>query len=207
MTALVITITERTGAAPAGMLPGVYYGPKETATSIALDKKAFEQLWKDAGESSIVVLKGIGDDKETLIHDVQWHPVTDEAVHVDFYVIERGKKVSVEVPLHFVGEAPVEKQGGVVVKVMHELAMEVRPSELPHHIEVDLSALTDMNSVITVGDITLPPSAEIEAEADEVVVSVTEAVEEDLSAPVGEALPEDMKTPAEEQTDEDKKEE
>ncbi len=187
-----VNITPREGspstAREAGNVPAVFYGPQEEASSISVNSREFEKVWKDAGESTIVTLKGLGDDKEALIKNVQWHPITDEAIHVDFYVIERGKKLTVSVPLEFTGEAPAEKLGGNVNKVMHELEIEVRPSEIPQHIEVDISALIDLSSTITVADLKLPESATTTLESNDAVASVTEAVEEDLSAPVGDAM-------------------
>ncbi len=173
-----------------GYISAVFYGPQEESTPITLNASEFYRIWKEAGESTIVILKGVGDDKEALIKTVQWHPLTDDAVHVDFYVFERGKKLTVSVPLEFVGEAPAEKLGGNVNKAMHEIEMEVRPSELPQYIEVDLTKLVDLSSTITIADLKLPESATTTLDATDAVASVTEATEEDLSAPVGDAMPE-----------------
>ena len=93
-------------------------------------------------------------------------------------MIERGKKVEVEVPLQFTGEAPAEKAGLTVVKVMHEVNISVRPSELPQHLEVELSALNVAGDHILAKDISLPSSADLMIEPDTIIVSVKEAVEE-----------------------------
>ena len=101
-----------------GAIPAIYYGPKESATSVVIDSLAFDKIWREAGETTIVNLIGIGEEKQTLIHDVQFHPVTDRPLHADFYVIEKGKKVTIKVPLEFTGQAPAEKAGHIVVKVL-----------------------------------------------------------------------------------------
>ncbi len=173
-----------------GKIPAVFYGPQEESQSIIIDAKEFNKVWSVAGESTIIVLKGVGDDKEALIKDVQWHPLTDEVLHVDFYIIERGKLLTVTVPLEFVGVAPAEKLGGNVNKTLHELEIEVRPSEIPQHIDVDLSMLTDMDSVITVGDLPLPKSAKPTHALTDAVASVSVSVEEDFSVPASDATPE-----------------
>jgi len=162
-----------------GKLPGVFYGPKEASTPITLETREFMRVWNEAGGSAIVDLKGVGEDKEVLIHDVSWHPVKELPTHVDFYCIERGKKLTVSVPLVFVGEAPAEKLGGIVVKVMHELEIEVQPREIPHEITVDLSSLTDLDSNITVEDLKLPASIEPTADLTETIAAVTQAKEEE----------------------------
>lgn len=214
---ITVNIAER-DASPSALrklnkIPAVLYGPQEDAMPVTIDSKEFEQVWKDAGESTIVVLRGVGEDKEALIKSVQWHPVSDEVLHVDFYVFERGKKLTVSVPLNFIGEAPAEKLNGNINKIMHELEIEVRPSEIPQSIEVDLAKLVDLQSVITIADLSLPESAEPTIDTSEAVASVSVAVEEDLSAPVGDTMPEgeeasegDSETPAEDST-EDKSEE
>ncbi len=161
-----------------GNIPAVFYGPKEENTPVTLDAREFARVWGEAGGSTIVDLKGVGEDKEVLIHDVVKHPVKGNPIHVDFYCIERGKKLTVNVPLEFVGEAPVEKIGGIVVKVMHELEIEVQPRNIPHTIEVDLSPLTDFDSSISIADLHLDETIEPTADVNENVASVTQAKEE-----------------------------
>jgi large subunit ribosomal protein L25 len=161
-----------------GVMPAVLYGPKEGATAISIDTRTFERLFKEAGETTIVKLTGVGEDKETLIHDVQFHPVTDRALHADFYVIEKGKKVTLNIPLEFVGSAPAEKLGHIVVKALHEVEIEVAPSELPQQLEVDISKLENVGDHITASQIPLPKSAELKTSPDEIVASITAFVEE-----------------------------
>lgn len=163
----------------AGYIPAVFYGPKEAAQSIKILAADFEKAFKEAGESTVVVLEVEGEEHETLIHDVSYHPVRGNIAHVDFYVIEKGKKVQVGVELEFVGVSPAEKTlGGTLVKVMHEIEIEAMPSNLPHGIEVDISSLVDFDSQIKAGDITLPSGVTLITDADEVVALVQEAKEE-----------------------------
>lgn len=175
----------------AGRVPAVFYGPKQQAIAISIDARKLEVIWRDAGETTLISLTGAGDNHDTLIHDVQTHPLTGKILHADFYVIEKGKKVEVNVPLEFVGEAPAEKQGLVLSKVIHELAIEVAPAELPHSLDVDLSKLVNVGDHILAKDIALPKSAELKIDADEIVVSVSEPQkEEETPAPVAEGAAE-----------------
>lgn len=176
-----------------GVVPAVFYGPKEDSTAVAIDARKLESTWKQAGETTIITLKGAGADKETLIKDVQVHPVTGQLLHVDFYVLEKGKKVEIAVPLHFVGEAPAEKAGHIVVKALHEIEIEVAPAELPHSLDVDISTLQNVGDQIIVGDIKLPPSAELKTGPEEIVVSITEFKEEKVEEP---AAPAEGEVPA-----------
>jgi large subunit ribosomal protein L25 len=161
-----------------GSVPAVMYGPKFESTSIALDKADFAKVFKQAGESSIVELQGDGIDEQVLIHDVSFHPVTGDALHADFYVIEKGKKVTVSVPLVFVGESAAVKAGGDLMKVMHELEIEAMPKDLPHDLTVDISVLTDYEVQIHAKDIQLPAGVTLLAEPEEVIALVQEHKEE-----------------------------
>jgi large subunit ribosomal protein L25 len=166
-----------------GLVPAVFYGPKQESTAIAIEGMKLARVWKEAGETTLVKLTGAGDDKDTLIHDVQIHPVTGQLLHADFYVLEKGKKVTIKIPLEFVGTAPAEKLGGIAVKTLHEVEIEVAPAELPHHLEVDMTMLETVGSHITAKEIKLPPSAELKTASDEIVVSIVEFKEEKEEVP------------------------
>lgn len=161
-----------------GAVPAVLYGPKEASTPIAIDARKLEHVWKEAGETTIVTLQGVGEDKDTLIHDVQFHPVTSKLLHADFYVLEKGKKIKIKVPLEFTGVAPAEKAGHIIVKALHEVEVEVAPGELPHHLAVDLAKLENVGDHIIASQIPLPPSATLITHGEEIVASATEFKEE-----------------------------
>ena len=167
----------------AGLMPAVFYGKKEAATSIKLPFAIFEKTLKDAGESTILHLEGKDIDVDVLIHEVDLDPVTDKPRHADFYAIEKGKKLEIKIPLEFIGVSPAVKDlGGVLVKVMHEMEIEALPKDLPHKIEVDLSTLATFDSVITAGSIKLPEGVTLKIKPEEVVASVYEPKEEVVEA-------------------------
>lgn len=163
----------------AGNMPAVFYGKKEASTPIMLSYAIFEKTLKEAGESTIIHLDGEGIDVDVLIHEIDNDPVTDKPRHADFYAIEKGKKIEIDVPLEFVGIAPAVKTlGGVLVKVMHEIKIEALPKDLPQKIEVDISVLNTFEDVVTAKDLKLPTGVEIKEKEDEVVASVYEPKEE-----------------------------
>jgi large subunit ribosomal protein L25 len=156
-----------------GKIPGVFYGPKATSTAIAVDATEFTKVWREAGESSVITLSGVDGDQDALIQDIQKDPVTEAIKHVDFYVIEKGKKVQVGVPLEFVGVSfAVKSLGGSLIKVLHELEIEAMPKDLPHEVEVDISVLADFDAQIKASDIKLPSGVTLITEADEIVALV-----------------------------------
>tara|TARA_Y100000310_G_scaffold63585_1_gene59056 strand:- start:44873 stop:45550 length:678 start_codon:yes stop_codon:yes gene_type:complete len=163
-----------------GSIPGVLYGPKEKTAPVTMSDREFKNVWKEAGESTIVTLKGLKEDKDSLIHDVDVDPITGEPRHADFYVIEKGKKVQVSVSLEFTGDAPAVKElGGALVKVLHEVEIEALPKDLPHSIYVDVSPLTDFNAQVLVKDIVIPEGVTAVTGPQEVVALVSEVVEEE----------------------------
>ena len=167
-----------------GFVPAVLYGPKVESMAVAIDARALDRVWKEAGETTIVNITGAGETQETLIKDVQTHPVSGTVIHADFYVLEKGKKIQIAVPLSFDGEAPAEKLGAVVVKTLYEIEIEVAPAELPHSLHVDMTKLVNVGDQITVADIVLPKSAVLQTEPDEIVALVAEMHEEKEEAPV-----------------------
>ncbi len=171
----------------AGKIPAVFYGKKEASTPISIASVDFVKAYRSAGESTVVILKGEGIEVESLIHDMDLHPVTGKPMHADFYVFEKGKPIKVDVPLEFVGVAPAIKElGGSLIKVLHDIEIEALPKDLPHKIEVDISTLVDFKSTIKAGDIKLPQGVTLAVSPDDIVASAAEpkAEEEEPSAPV-----------------------
>jgi large subunit ribosomal protein L25 len=169
----------------AGKIPAVFYGPKEASTPVAMNAKEFGKIWKKAGASSVIILKDGTTEHEALIHEVDKHPLTGEPRHADFYVIEKGKKVTVSVPLIYVGVSPaVKDKGGILVKVHRQVEVEAGARDLPHELSVDISKLIELNSVIHAKDIVLPKGVELKINPEEVITSIAEAKEEVVEAPV-----------------------
>lgn len=163
-----------------GFIPAIYYGPKTESNPITISEKDFMKAYKQAGESTIVVLDGADGEHETLIHDIQFDVVSEKPLHVDFYAIERGKKLEVDVELEFTGESPAEKTlGGSVVKVMHKIEVECLPRHLVNHIEVSLDSLVDFESQILAKYIKLPEGLELITGPEEVIAIVQEPRQEE----------------------------
>ncbi len=170
---------------PKDQMAAVYYGHKEKSTPVVLLRSEFTKVFKKAGESSVVILDNGGKKLEALIHEVDFDPVKGDVRHADFYILEKGKKVQIDIPLDFEGESEAVKSlGGILVKVMREIEIEAEPKDLPHSIAVDISALTNLDSQITIADLKLPAGVRATGDVTEVVVSITVAKEEVVEEPV-----------------------
>lgn len=185
MTTLLVQNRESTGKGlkkirEEGWVPAVMYGFKTDSSNISVNAKEFEKIWKEAGESSMVTLKTPDGEKDSLIHDVDTHPVTGEIRHVDFYIVDTSKPVEISVPLEFVGVSPaVKNHGGILVKVLHEVEISVLPKSIPHQIDVNLDNLTDLDSQIKASELDLPEGAELITSPDEIVAAMSVAKEEE----------------------------
>ncbi len=151
------------------------YGSKiKKAEHITVSCREFELLWKKAGSSSIIDL-AIENQKprKVLIHDVAVDPLKDRPIHVDFYAVDVSKSVRVHIPFIFSGEAPaVKSEGGILLKLIHEVEIEALPQDLPHDIMVDVGVLKTFEDHITLKDITFPKGTKMIGEDDMVVALV-----------------------------------
>jgi len=175
---MILEVKKRDGKAGEGAIAAIVYGPKQESIALTLNKIVFDKLFKEAGESSIITLEGLGEPIEVLVHEVTFNPVKGGIQHVDFYAIERGKELTTDIPLEFIGEAPAEKLGGVLMKSLHEIEVTCRPSVLPKHIVVDVSTLIDFESQIHVSDLIAPAGVKIENDPEEPVAAVVPVEEE-----------------------------
>ncbi|MDB5266520.1 MAG: ribosomal rRNA E-loop binding protein Ctc/L25/TL5, large subunit ribosomal protein [Parcubacteria group bacterium] len=163
----------------AGKLPAVFYGKKEPSTPISISMVDFMKVWKEAGESSVISLQTPSGAVESLIHEIDFDPVSGVPRHADFYVFEKGHKVEVEIPLEFEGVSPAIKDlGGTLVKVVHALKIEAMPKDLPHNIVVDISSLSSFESQILAKDLKLPAGVLLKVPEDEVIALVSAPREE-----------------------------
>lgn len=187
-----------------GMIPAVVYGKKQESMSISVPLLAFEAILRHGGESALIELSGLEKPVQALIHDLDRDPVTHAPRHVDFYAVEKGAKVTVSVPLSFVGESVAVKSGANLVKVLHEIEIEADATKLPSEIEVDIAPLAAEGDQIRVADLTAPSGVTILTSEDEVVAlaqAVAEETEEDAGAPDMASIEVEQKGKAEDESE------
>ncbi len=134
----------------AGRVPAVIYGAKQAPTLISLEPKAvLTEVKKGGWRSRLYDLKVGGVSERALMRDVQFHPVTDVAEHVDFQRLAPGEQIRVSVAVHYVNEltSPGLKKGGVLNVVRHTVEVWADPENVPSFFEADLGAL-DINDNI-----------------------------------------------------------
>ncbi len=167
------------------LVPAVLYGHKVKNQPLALDAKRFEQVYRQAGSSSLIDLKV--DQKKpvkVIIQEIQFDPVTDQILHADLYQIKMTKKIKTEIPLKFINQAPaVEDEGGNLIVDREEIEVECLPKDLADQIKVDISVLQTFDDVIRIKDLNIPKGIKILDKKEEVVVTTTAPrTEEELEA-------------------------
>ena len=127
----------------AGNIPAVIYGHGREPQSLTLNTRDTDKLLKTIAISSTVIELDIdGKTARTLIREVQRHPFKRTITHIDFQELVAGETVSVQIPIVYVGVPEgVRLEGGLLDQIMHQLHVEVDPSSIPNHIDVDVSAL------------------------------------------------------------------
>ena len=178
-----------------GILPAVLYGPKIKNLSIEIDFKEFENIYKEAGESSLISLEIDNDKFPVLIHEVIKDPLSGKPIHADFYQPILTEEVEATVPIVFEGEAlAVKELGGTLVREISEIEVKALPKNLPHEIKVDINGLKTFDDEILVKDLKLPESVTVERDKNEIVALVTppetEKIEEELEKPIEEKVEE-----------------
>jgi len=188
------------------LIPAELYGHGVENIHLSLPKKEFSEVFKRTGENEIINL-AIDDKKiPVLIHETQVNSLTDEVIHVDLYQIKMTEKITVNVPLEFINDAPaVKEKDGVLVKAMHEIKIEALPGNLCHSIKVDLSSLDDIGKSIYVNNLFIPAEIKVLVDLQTVVATIAEKAEEEV-APAEEVKIEEIVTEAEEKHTKEEKE-
>ena len=157
-------------------IPAVLYHSGLDAISLSVDKK---ELYK-ALKTGQVIFEVIVKDKNqfVLVKDVQYHPVNDNIMHIDFQKVKEDEKISLEVPLRVIGEAEGVQAGGILVQIVNTITVKCKPTTIPEALIIDVTDL-ELNSSLFVKDIQLAADVEIITAEDLAVVSVQEPKKEE----------------------------
>ncbi len=180
-----------------GLVPAVIYGAKQEATLVALDPRdVMKELHKGGWQSHLyeVAVKGGGTER-TLMREVQFHPVTDRPIHVDFQRIAPGARIRVKVAVSFLNEetAPGLKEGGVLNVVRREVEVLADPDAVPERFEIDLGAAAIGDSLRWSSVVDKFGTRPVIGDRDFVVCTIAAPTIDEELAPVVVAAPEPVK--------------
>jgi large subunit ribosomal protein L25 len=155
-----------------GRVPAVVYGHGTDPIPVSVDaRELFHVLHTDAGANVMIDVQVDGESLLAMPRQVQRDLLRDRFLHVDLLRIKRDERITVEVPVHLVGESHGVKEGGVVEHHLWNLQIECFPQDVPNAVEADITPL-GINESLKVSDVPIPPECTVVTPEDEVVVSV-----------------------------------
>lgn len=173
----------------AGRVPAVLYGKDMESVPLSIDAMEALHLFSAISvENTIIELQVDGEkaSHQTLVREIQAHPFKKELVHVDFYRLQMGVAVDVDVPVELEGTpVGVKSFGGILEQLVHEIPVRCLPSLIPEAVKVDVTAL-GLDASVKVGDLVLPEGVEVMLDGDRLVCIVATP-----RGAVGEAEPEE----------------
>ena len=167
-----------------GFIPGVLYYAGDDTLNISIEKSILFRAIQ-SGQRIFEIKQG-GESQYTMIKQIQYHPVTDDIIHIDLMRVRRSEKMTISVPLVLIGEAIGLKEGGVLSQSMTQVEISCYPTDVPEKIELNIEDL-ELNSSLSVGDLDVGiEGVDVLSESSLNIVSVTppaaeeEIVEEDI---------------------------
>ena len=187
-----------------GFVPGVLYYSGEKAISISIEKLILLRAMNSG--QRIFEINQSGESQYTMLKQVQYHPVTDEVIHVDLMRVRRSEKMTISVPIVLVGDAIGVKEGGILSQSLTQVEISCYPTDVPEQIDLNIEDM-ELNSVLSVGDIdTGSKDIELISDNNLNIVSITTPVSEEVvDEEVEEDEDSDGKDRLEEKTDESSK--
>ena len=158
-------------------IPGVYYSYDGNNILFQISNNEIKNAIQ-SGANIFTVNVG-GKEQNVVFKSVQYHPVTEQIIHIDLYGVDMNKPISIKIPIVYVGTpSGVSTEGGVVVTNLNEIEISCLPSDIPENIEVDISNVA-LGENIQAGDVDLGDKFKLVTMEDSALMSVTHVVVEE----------------------------
>ena len=135
-----------------GKVPSVLYFKGEEPLSLSVNNKVLNKAMKS--EQRIYEMEINNESQYVMIKEVQYHPVTDEVLHIDFMRVLRSEKMTISVPLILTGKAVGVTEGGILSQSMNQIEISCYPTNVPENIEVNIDSL-ELNASLSVADVNI----------------------------------------------------
>jgi large subunit ribosomal protein L25 len=162
-----------------GFTPAHLFGHNIASVPLQCDAAEIRKVVDHAGTTRLVTLDVEGEKgaKNVFVREVQRDIFTKQLIHVDFYQVKKGEKMTMTVPLVLVGEAPAMKyKNRMLTHGTTELHVECLPENVPPQIDVDISVLEDLETAIHIKDLVIDPSITVHADPEQLIVKVSEVM-------------------------------
>jgi len=168
-----------------GLIPAELYGHNISNIHLLVNEKEFLPVYKKAGENTIIEIN-INNEKKVpaLIKDVNFHPLTQKILSIDFHQLRMDEKVETEIPIEFKGEPKAAKKGLMVEKLIEKVKISTMPDLIPAKFEIDITNLENPGDAVYVKDIKRGEKIKILASEDTILAIVTEEQKEENTEPV-----------------------
>ena len=178
----------------AGLIPANISGHNSPSVALQIEAITFDRLRRQHGTRGVIALKSPSGSENVLVRHVQHHPISGDIIHVDFSRVSMSDRITMKVPLHYIGEAPgVKIEGGVLLHLLETLEVECRASDIIESLDVDISSLSEINSSFQAKDVKLPSGFSLITDPEELIIKVdAPRVEEETST----TTPTDADAPA-----------
>ncbi len=160
-------------------IPGVYYS-HDSKQSIPLYINTSDLTNAQKSNARIFTINVGGKKRNVLFKSVQYHPVTDQILHIDLYGIKMDQLVSVNVAIELIGSAKgVIEEGGILTQGANEVEIECLPNNIPDNITIDISHLA-LGDVFRIEDLEKNDNFTIKTSSDQILASITQAMKEEV---------------------------
>lgn len=160
-----------------GKVPAVVYGFETENTSLSVDENEFIKVIREVGRNGVIDLEIADGVTQVMVNEYQFDALKNQITHIDFIAINMQTEVTVEVQIELTGEAPGQKEGGVLEQPLFEVSVTAKPADIPETIEVDISDL-NVGDAIHVEDIRSKGNFVIENEDTDALVIISAPSEE-----------------------------
>jgi large subunit ribosomal protein L25 len=176
-----------------GRVPAVLYGGGNAPVALSVSPTEMQRTLHGHGGGGVLVnlkLPGDAEPRTAVVRELQYDPVRDALIHIDFQAVRMDEQITVEVPIHVIGDAAgVKEQSGVLALLLRSVEVSCLPSLIPDRIDIDVSALR-IHDVATVADLQLPEGVRVTAPSSQPVATVAPPMAEEVvaaaAAPVAE---------------------
>ena len=153
-------------------IPGIYYSHDSKASiSFSVSKKVMHEALK--AEAQVYQVSVGSKARDVIIKSIQYHPISDEMLHIDLYGVRMDQEVTVKVPIELVGQSEGVKAGGVLNQTLTELDITCLPGSIPQNIEIDISNL-NIGDALRLGQLSLADGLTVIGDEENLIIAVNE---------------------------------
>ena len=181
-----------------GEIPGIYYShDSKDSIPFSVSKKVMNDALKS--DAQVYQISVGSKNRDVIIKSVQYHPISEEMLHIDLYGVRMDQEVTVKVPIEIIGQSEGVKAGGVLNQTLTELDITCLPGNIPQSIEIDITDL-NIGDSIRLGQLSLSEGLSAEGDDENLIIAVNEQVQETIGQEADDSIVDESSTSEVEET-------